>query len=82
MTRDTLDIELRRRFIERTRHLRPRLPASLRRLGAVGPVLGALPVAAQPVIVKAVVTSSGSTGDHLRYPHSNGFSGKQMSLLC
>lgn len=69
---ETLDIHLRRHYIAQTQARRPRLPAPLKQLGAVGRVVPPIPAGSRPVIVKTTVTNSSTTGYHLAYLQRQG----------
>lgn len=79
---DTLDIHLRRRFIERAQAQRPRLPGNLHQLGAVGTVTRPQHTVRQPVIVKVGITKATTTGQHLSYlQHGKGPDGQRALLF-
>jgi hypothetical protein len=81
MREQDLQIHLRRHFIEQRQARRPRLPVSLRRLGAVGPVLRPVSAHSRPAFVQARVTGGRTTGAHLRYLTRGKGPGGQESAL-
>src|SRR5438093_3031209 len=76
-----LQIDLRRRFVERAAAQRPRLPGNLKQLGAVGPVTRPLSASSRQAVVKVGITKGSTTGKHLSYlTHAKG-PGKQDARL-
>jgi hypothetical protein len=67
MAKQELDIHLRMHHIALRQAKRPRLPVSLKRLGAVGPVLRPLPATSRQAFVKVLSTGTRTTGRHLSY---------------
>src|SRR2546427_12215290 len=81
MAEQELQIHLRRRFVDQAQARRPRLPGTLKQLGAVGPVLRPLATTSRQAVVKVGITKGSTTGKHLSYlTHAKG-PGKQDAML-